>query len=131
MRRDLALAGNEVEEMILVADNDPSVRDLVGNALLRQGYHVLQAANGVEALTVVRLHVEEPIDLLVTEVVMPQMGGIELIVRLRAMQPEFKVLFISAEYIIPQVLRVYRGEFLKKPFTGDALVAKVTEILAK
>lgn len=117
--------------MILVAENDSSVRNLVSKVLLSQGYHVRQATNGLYALALTQCHREEPIDLLVADIIMPQMGGIELTARLRAMQPDLKVLFISADYIIPQVLRVYKAEFLKKPFTGDALAAKVRQLLAK
>jgi CheY-like chemotaxis protein len=116
--------------MILVAESDPSVRNLISKALLRQGYHVLQAANGVDALNVVRLHSEKPIDLLVADIAMPKMGGIELAARLQIMQPDLRILFISADFIIPQVLRIYRAKFLRN-FDGTALVTKVNKLLAK
>jgi CheY-like chemotaxis protein len=117
--------------MILVAESDPSVRNLISEALLSQGYHVLQAASGVDALTVARLHSEERVDLLVANIAMPKMGGIELAARLRMMQLDLRILFISADFIIPQVLQVYKAEFLRKPFACGTLVAKVNKLLAK
>jgi CheY-like chemotaxis protein len=60
--------------MILVAESDPSVRKLISKSLLSQGYRVLQAANGVDALAVARHHSEEPVDLLVANLAIPKMG---------------------------------------------------------
>jgi two-component system, cell cycle sensor histidine kinase and response regulator CckA len=92
---------------------------------------VLQATNGVEALEICNLYVG-PIDLVVTDVVMPEMGGGELAERLREVRPDTPVLMVSG-YAEDAVLRhgiaESRSWFLEKPFTPDALVRKVREVL--
>jgi DNA-binding response OmpR family regulator len=119
------------EETVLVADDEPSIRNLVSYVLQREGYRVLQAANGVDALSVTSKHIEEPIDLLVTDVAMPKMDGIELAGQLRIIWPNIRVLFISAEFIDPQKVLGFGGKFLAKPFTLSALTIMVHEILPR
>ena len=125
------------KETVLVAEDEPLVSNLVSHVLLAQGYHVLLAANGAEALPVAGQHKEGPIDLLVTDVVLPQLGGIELAHRLRAMYPDIKVLFISGydrndpDVINLQDLLAFGSEFLEKPFTPNTLAVKIREVLDK
>ena len=89
------------------------------------GYRILQAETGAEALAVSERH-SEPIHLLLTDVTMPQMTGVELAQRLQLSRPQMKVLYVSgyaADSIEPGV------SFLSKPFRDEALVEKVQEVL--
>ena len=118
-------------ETILLVEDDPSVRNLVCDELRKLGYQVLEAKNGVEACL---LATQQPdaLDLLVTDVVMPGMGGRELAQHLCVIKPDLKILFISG-YIDDVGLHVGHEEgsssFLQKPFTPEALGRAVRELL--
>jgi two-component system cell cycle sensor histidine kinase/response regulator CckA len=118
---------------ILVVDDEPEVRKLVGAMVARQGYNVLTADNGEHAMTVVRNH-KTPIDLLLTDVVAPGMSGPMLADKLVEQQPGLRVLFMSG-YDNTQVVQRYVVEkgyaLLHKPFTVEELGRKVAEILGK
>jgi CheY-like chemotaxis protein len=99
--------------------------------LLANGYAVLDARHGRDALQVAARH-RGTIDLLVTDVVMPEMGGRELAERLAAQRPELRVLFISG-YTSDEVLRKgvgTEGAFVQKPFTSDVLLRSIRARLA-
>jgi len=116
---------------ILVVEDEAGIRALVRKILRRQGYEVLEAANGQDALALCRDHVQR-VDLLITDVLMPHMGGRELVERLQTQGHDMKVLYVSG----------YTGEataysdlppgtaFLQKPFTLGSLLDKVKEVLA-
>jgi hypothetical protein len=112
-----------------LVEDEKGVRALAKKALARSGYQVLEAQNGEEALAVAEGH-REPIHLLLTDVVMPQMGGPELAQKLKARRPECKVLYMSG-YTDDAVLRqgISAGHFLQKPFTPVGLARKVREVL--
>ena len=118
-------------ETILVAEDEDGVRTLVRRVLERRGYEVLEACSGVEALDVAERH-RGRIHLLLTDVVMPGMGGRELSARLTEQRPETRVLFMSG-YTDDQTLR--RGlfdpdvAFLAKPFSSQDLSAAVRAVL--
>ena len=118
-------------ETILLIEDDEGVRALTRHALQSSGYTVLVAREGQEALRIGRWR-QEPIHLLVSDVVMPGLGGRQLSERLRLLHPEMKVLFLSG-YTDDAVVRhgVLEGEvnFLQKPFTPAALARKVREVL--
>ena len=129
-------AAVEVEEhraTILVVEDEAGIRALVRKILLRQNYEVLEAASGEEALAICRENPTE-IDLLITDMIMPQMGGRELADRLREEGRVMKVLFVSG---YTDDATVYSGElppgtaFLQKPFTLGSLLDKVKEVLAE
>jgi signal transduction histidine kinase len=118
-------------ETVLVVDDEAAIRDLVRKALEAHGYRVLSAPDGVEALRIVAAH-EAPIHLLVTDVIMPRMGGRELAARLVKERSIVPVLFLSGypdashpEMAIPQDAQA----FLKKPFTPTTLARGVRELL--
>lgn len=118
---------------ILVVEDEAGIRALVRKILRRQGYEVLEAANGQEALTLCRTQGRR-VDLLITDLLMPQMGGRELVERLQAQGHEMKVLYVSG---YTDDTTVYSGElppgtaFLQKPFTLGSLLDKVKEVLAQ
>jgi PAS domain S-box-containing protein len=118
-------------ETVLVAEDNAQVRDFVTRVLSAKGYRVLSASEGFEAL---RLCGEcaDPVDLLVTDVVMPRMGGRELASRVETAKPGVRVLFVSGytEDAISHHGILEEGlQFLQKPFTTDALLRKVREVL--
>lgn len=118
-------------ETILVAEDERSVREFVANILSSYGYRVLTALNGEDALRVVRNH-SGPIHLLLTDVIMPRMGGSELAELMRATVKELKVLYVSG-YVSMDISRQNVSElgdgYLQKPFTGTTLARKVREVL--
>jgi two-component system, cell cycle sensor histidine kinase and response regulator CckA len=122
---------NGTGRTVLLAEDEPSVRSLTKRILERSGYEVLEAANGAEALEVAR-DADRLIDLLVTDVVMPVLGGRELATALALEQPDVRILFISGyneEAIQQHGVLLPGSEFLAKPFSPDALRQKVRDIL--
>ncbi|MCK9462283.1 MAG: response regulator [Proteobacteria bacterium] len=120
-------------ETILIAEDDETVRDLLQRTLDGQGYRVLAARTGPEAIALAKKH-DGRIDLLLTDVVMPGMGGRELADRLRAQRPELRVLFTSG-YSDRNPARGGAGDtresFIAKPTTPRELAARIREILGR
>jgi two-component system, cell cycle sensor histidine kinase and response regulator CckA len=116
----------EQRETILLVEDEPAVRQLFSMALARAGYRVYEARNGQEAMKVFDQH-GDSIDLLLTDMRMPFMGGGELARQLRARRRTLKLLCISG-YAGGAELE-FSGDFLAKPFSRDELLAKVREIL--
>jgi len=118
-------------EVILLVEDEEMLRSMIRESLVASGYTVLTAANGVAALAVAAGH-EGRIDLLLTDAVMPVMGGKDLSVRLAATRPEVKALYMSG-YTEDAVVRhgVLRAQvdFIQKPFSPEALARKVREVL--
>jgi two-component system cell cycle sensor histidine kinase/response regulator CckA len=119
-------------ETLLVVEDDPFVRLLTREVLEDQGYTVLSVANGQEALDTVREHKGAPIRLVVTDVIMPQMGGRVMAQSLTTTNPDLKILFTSG-YTDDAIARhgvLDAGvEFLSKPYTPGTLVGRVREML--
>jgi two-component system, cell cycle sensor histidine kinase and response regulator CckA len=118
-------------ETVLLVEDESSVRQLVRETLQAGGYRVLEAEDGEAALKVASDH-GIPIDILITDVVMPGMSGQELSRRLCVLDPELKVLYLSG-YTEDSIIREGALEagtaFLQKPFTLQALSRKVREVL--
>jgi CheY-like chemotaxis protein len=120
------------KETILVVDDEDGIRALMGKVLSREGYEVIEASSGKEALEKARSY-WGLIPMLVTDVVMPGMGGVELASQLSLQRPEIRVMFISgytgqSALSSAQLLQGY--EFLQKPFTLSAFLGKVRAVLA-
>jgi two-component system cell cycle sensor histidine kinase/response regulator CckA len=123
--RPVESGGNET---VLIAEDDPVARDLMTRALDEHGYSVLAAASAESALRVSRL-VLGPIDLLVSDVVMPRAGGPQLAERLQAERPGLKVLYVSGYSAGDGPEGASGAAFLAKPFLPDRFVRMVREVL--
>jgi PAS domain S-box-containing protein len=126
--------GGSVEsgsETILLVEDQVAIREVASDYLQRLGYNVLTAPDGVAALEVVQ-SLRHPVDLLVTDVVMPNMGGAELGKRLSQLYPDIRILYMSGypDVSVPgeNNAAVVR-EFLPKPFALSTLAAKIRSIL--
>jgi two-component system cell cycle sensor histidine kinase/response regulator CckA len=113
-------------ETILLVEDEPAVRQLFSLALTRAGYRVYEARNGQEALKIFDQH-GESVDLLLTDMRMPFIGGAELVRQLRARRLTLKLLCISG-YAGGSELE-FSDDFLAKPFSRDELLKKVREVL--
>jgi two-component system cell cycle sensor histidine kinase/response regulator CckA len=118
---------------VLLIEDQPEVRRSMARVLRRLGHHILEANGGPQALEIFEAH-GNTIDLVITDVVMPKMSGVEISERLRSDRPDLPFLFMSG-YLDDEVRR--RGlsrsgvQFLEKPFEHSELVAKVNTILAE
>jgi PAS domain S-box-containing protein len=120
------------QETILVAEDEPGVRKLSVDVLRSLGYHVIEAGNGEEGIRAAKEDPEEKIDLLFTDVVMPQMDGKQLADWFEATRPATKVLFTSgytADAILRRGIVEDRIAFLEKPYTPVVLAKRIREIL--
>ncbi len=111
-------------QTILIAEDEPAIRKMLSRALRREGYNVLAAGSGEEAISAAAHH-SGTIDLLLTDIVMAPMGGADLYAWLKTERSDLAVLFISG-YMSREPVE---GSFLKKPFTPAELVDKVREVL--
>lgn len=111
---------------ILIAEDQPSVRRMVRTMLAMEGYEVLSAENGPQALEVARRH-SGRIDLLLTDVQMPEMDGWQLAKRITILKPEVKVVFMSG-YASP--INEPATRLLQKPFTRAELTREVRVALS-
>ncbi|MBC8090305.1 MAG: PAS domain S-box protein [Phycisphaerae bacterium] len=118
-------------ETILIVEDEEAVRKIAKLALESHGYTVIEASSGAAALALVGTYAK-PIDLVVSDVVMPGMSGRELSVELRKIRPDFRLLFISG-YTDDAVVRhgIVKADdaFLQKPFSPQSLARKVREVL--
>jgi two-component system cell cycle sensor histidine kinase/response regulator CckA len=124
-------AAPRVPRTILVVEDDPAVRGIIQEVLNLGGYRVLEATHGEEAMALCRHH-HARIDLLLTDVVMPHLGGRELAQQLRVSYPQMKVLFMSGymdEGISREVLSREGMAFLPKPFAPESLEQKIRDML--
>jgi two-component system, cell cycle sensor histidine kinase and response regulator CckA len=119
-------------ETILVVEDEPDVRDLACEFLKVSGYSVLEARNGLEAVELLARH-SGTIHLVLSDMVMPKMGGAELAERLRTIRPDTKVVLMSgySEYFNgPRDQNASPAVILQKPFSRSSLVEKIREVLS-
>jgi PAS domain S-box-containing protein len=119
-------------ETVLLVEDEPSVRALASRTLEMHGYRVLQASDGKDALDVAGRHGDGAIDLVLSDVVMPNLSGPELVARLRARFPHLKVLFMSGytdEAVVRHGLLDAQVSFVQKPYTPSDLAQRVRKVL--
>jgi PAS domain S-box-containing protein len=120
-------------ETVLLVEDEEGVRKLVQGILVRQGYNVLEATSGEEALEVMHEHTGK-IDLLLSDVVLVGMSGRELSERMRIQMPTLRVIYMSGytdDAIVRHGVLTESAEFLQKPFSSDILLRKVRAVLEK
>jgi CheY-like chemotaxis protein len=130
-RAEVLPSASTGRETVVLVEDEEAVRRLAREILTQQGYTVLEAKDGPDALRLCQQYAG-PIDLLVTDVVMPQMSGLRLADRLRAIRPQTKTLFISG--YLDETLREYGASadqihLLKKPFAAATLARTVRDVL--
>jgi CheY-like chemotaxis protein len=131
VRKPVAPAELRGNETILVIEDDSMVRSAVGRMLTEQGYKVLSAGDGYRAFAIAKLH-EKPIELVLSDVIVPGLSGPEAVSRVQQCCPKTKSLFMSG-YTDHAILRngvLEAGmNFIQKPFSPHALAMKVREVL--
>jgi DNA-binding NtrC family response regulator len=118
-------------ETILLVEDEAAVRTLAKRILSQKGYRVFEASDGAIALRVAAAHVGE-IDLVLTDVAMPNLGGRGMVEELLELSPGIRVLFMSGypkEEIFPDKGSANRTPYLQKPFTGETLFSEVRAAL--
>jgi signal transduction histidine kinase/ActR/RegA family two-component response regulator len=128
-------AGSPVKGVgtVLLVEDEPALRALAVASLEKLGYTVLEAGNGLEALSVFEKHPAK-IDVVVADIVMPRMGGPELVEKLRAKRDDFAVIFMTGytEASVLENAKIGIGSvLLNKPFSADVLAAKINELQQK
>ena len=116
----------------MLAEDEATVRELTARILRQHGYKILTATNGEEALRVVQKERGDAIKLIITDIVMPRMGGKELALKINQLRPSLKILFMSGytdNAIVQNEMLQTNAAFLQKPFTPEHIVRKVREIL--
>ncbi len=125
----LAIRGSET---ILLVEDDDGVRGLAKDTLEASGYTVMAVANGREAVEI-SAHYPKPIDLLLTDVVMPGLGGREVAEKVRAQRPTIKVLFMSGytdDIVLAHGVQDGTAAFIEKPFAAPKLLGRIRKVLA-
>jgi len=116
---------------IVIADDDPGIRKLLRDVLQTSGYHVLEAVNGKQAVDHIR---REHVDLLVTDLVMPDQEGIETIGEVRARFPSLRIMAMSGgfgETFLNIARRVGADYIIRKPFETGAIREAIRGLLAR
>jgi CheY-like chemotaxis protein len=119
------------DEMILVVEDDDAIRRMTREFLTIKGYTVMEARSGAEAIEFLGNH-PEPIDLVLTDVMMPGMKGRELGERLAELRTGIKILYMSAhtgDTVMEQDMLAPGTAFIEKPFSPEELASKVREVL--
>ncbi|MBC1333858.1 response regulator transcription factor [Listeria booriae] len=116
---------------ILVVDDDPHIRQLVGHHLRVEGFHVLEAENGVHAETLLN---EDQVHLAIVDLMMPEMDGLELCQRMRADYPEIPVIMLTAKDALldkAQGFKAGTDDYVTKPFEPQELIFRVRALLRR
>jgi two-component system cell cycle sensor histidine kinase/response regulator CckA len=119
--------GSRVARPILLVDDDPSIRQLVGCVLRGEGYDVLEASDGSQAFEIAER--EQQIELVVSDIVMPGMSGVQLCEKLKMLRPDLKLILMSGNDF-GLLTQDNSAHFIAKPFVPKDLVEKVRTVLS-
>jgi DNA-binding response OmpR family regulator len=122
--------GTRASMVVLLADDELVVRSLARSVLTRAGYKVLDAVDGEQALEVSRQYTG-PIDLLLTDVKMPKMDGLQLSAQISRERPGIKILLMSGRPSGELIVLGEKMPFLRKPFLPDVLCERLNSLLAR
>lgn len=117
-----------MEKTILAIDDDPGYRETIHFALSDQGYRILSASSGQEALGILR---REKVELVITDMKMPKMDGLDTVIAIKKMQPAMRITLITGASMEDQVknaLALKATTCLRKPFNIDALMEIVNSV---
>lgn len=120
-------------KQVFLADDEPIICELLSSFLDHLGFSSQSATNGKELINHIQNRGSDTIDLLITDLIMPEMGGLELASKIRQIQPKAKILFISSCVDDKMILgnRLNRDTaFLRKPFKFESFKAKIEELVA-
>jgi two-component system cell cycle response regulator CpdR len=116
-------------KLSLVADDDPFVRTLIKSVLHAEGFHTMEAENGVQALELVR-RFDGAVDLLVSDIEMPEMDGFTMACSVRTAFPMIPVILVSGQPVIDRAALLNAGfEFVQKPFQPATLLSAVEKVM--
>ena len=124
---------NEGWGTILVVEDDEQVRSLICTLLRNQGYAVLEAESGADGLRVAEQNIRE-IDLMISDMLLPELSGFDLAVQLRSKYPQLAILFMTGYVegdIVQRCLTELKAGFMDKPFAPAALLKEVRVLMAK
>jgi two-component system cell cycle sensor histidine kinase/response regulator CckA len=125
------MAEEPIRQTVLLVDDEASVRLYVTTVLRREGFQVLEAADGVDALAMLR-EIRGAVDVLVTDIKMPRMTGIELVNAAKIAFPGIPVVYISGEHLKQELHSPqHRVAFLQKPFLPQAVLDAVREVIPR
>ncbi|MFH0878263.1 MAG: ATP-binding protein, partial [Lentisphaerota bacterium] len=130
-RRDEPVQNLKGSETILVVEDEDAVRGLIVRILKALGYQTLEAAHGGEGLTICQTY-QKPIDLIISDLIMPHVSGKQFIEEVRKTRKDIKVLFVSGYSNVDTVNGETLGvdtPLIQKPFTKESLAARIREIL--
>jgi CheY-like chemotaxis protein len=123
--------GRGAGQTILIAEDDPAIREALREALEELDYRVLLAADGAQALDVVEQH-RGLVDLIVSDLIMPRMGGRELYATVRQRYPRIKMILVTGYPLGGDTRELLDADaaWIQKPFVADVLIEKVASLLA-
>src|SRR5689334_9043470 len=116
---------------ILVIDDERDIREMIAEALETEGYRIQQAETGARALEILS---SQPVDLVLSDIQLPDMSGIDLAARIKAQQPELPVVMVTAlaqADMAIEALKLGASDYVTKPFDLDTLSASIRNILQK
>lgn len=131
---EISLKSPQGSETILFVEDDDAIRNLSVMILAREGYLILQASDGEEAVKLIESHKGKTIHLICSDIVMPKLSGKELVDKIRKHDPKMKVLFTSGytdNVIVRQEIMDASVDFINKPYTPRELLFKIREVLDK
>lgn len=124
-----SFSSSGLHKTILLVDDEPDIRVTVGLLLRRNGFEVLSAGGGQQALQISKEH-RGPIHLLLTDLLMPGMNGLELVKNLITLRPQLKVVYMSDSRVIQEAFSSETTlAFIVKPFSAEALIDKIHQVL--